>query len=76
MPLYDYRCERCGGFRMFRPMSESGAAAPCPRCAASSERVLTTPFLAGGDAPAAPSSGSQARGGFRHACGFGCAHDH
>lgn len=76
MPLYDYRCAQCGEFRMFRPMSESGAAVPCPHCATQSERILAAPFLAGGDAAGASPSGSPAGGGFRHACGFGCSHNH
>ncbi|MCZ4313632.1 zinc ribbon domain-containing protein [Comamonadaceae bacterium G21597-S1] len=76
MPLYDYNCEKCGGFRRFRPMSESGDAQTCPICAAPSRRSLTAPYLAGGDLLGLASGGGRpgARGSWRTACGFGCAH--
>lgn len=79
MPLYDYHCEGCGGFRAFRPMAESAQAAPCPRCSAPAARLLAAPMLGG--APAVPSgwlggraAGAAGGGGWRRACGFGCGH--
>jgi putative FmdB family regulatory protein len=77
MPLYDYHCELCGDFRELRPMRESREPVGCPTCGAPSARVLSTPFLAGGDSGAgagarvAPAGGSPFGG--RHAC---CGHAH
>jgi putative FmdB family regulatory protein len=78
MPLYDYRCMSCGDFRELRPMRESGATRPCPVCGATSDRVISAPFLSGRD-----SDGEMARGrgrspGASNACGHGhgCSHWH
>ena len=76
MPLYDYRCERCGDFREFRPMRESSESRVCPVCGALSERVIAAPFLASAE----PNSGMAPRPshptGFPRACGHahGCSH--
>ena len=72
MPFYDYSCARCGDFREIRPMSESGAARPCPDCGAPCERMLVTPFLAARD------SGQPRNTPFRipHVCGRGCWHSY
>lgn len=32
MPLYEFRCARCGPFDLHRTMREAPAAAPCPTC--------------------------------------------
>ncbi|MBZ2183809.1 MAG: zinc ribbon domain-containing protein [Bryobacter sp.] len=33
MPIYEYRCEKCGsGFEKLRPMREAEEPAECPRC--------------------------------------------
>jgi putative FmdB family regulatory protein len=75
MPLYDYRCERCGDFREFRPMAQSGAAGTCPGCGGRSERLMVAPYLGAdpssrfGQRPAGPPS-------VRAACGHGCTHPH
>ncbi len=76
MPLYDYSCENCGNFREFHPMSESDAAQVCPICSAASERVLSAPYLAGGDMLGLASGGRRPSGGgsWRAACGLGCLH--
>jgi putative FmdB family regulatory protein len=78
MPLYDYRCLSCGDFREFRPMWESGTTRLCPVCGATSDRVISAPFLAGSH-----SGGDMARRrgrspGASHACGHGhgCSHWH
>ena len=39
MPMYDYRCTRCGNFREIRPMMESRTPRACPACGDASERV-------------------------------------
>jgi putative FmdB family regulatory protein len=41
MPLYEYDCRACGPFAEMRPMAASARPAACPRCAASSPRVLS-----------------------------------
>jgi putative FmdB family regulatory protein len=45
MPLYDYICERCGSFREWRSLAESGDAVPCPGCAAPAPRAISAPYL-------------------------------
>jgi putative FmdB family regulatory protein len=32
MPSYDYECADCGGFSLFRPMTEYKLAQKCPIC--------------------------------------------
>ena len=59
MPLYDYRCPKCGlEFEVSRPISRATEAALCPRDGAESERVFTMPMTfvkgAGGETPPAP----------------------
>jgi putative FmdB family regulatory protein len=76
MPLYDYRCVSCGDFREIRPMAESSKSRECPTCGAPSERVLSTPFLAGNDSGSGTSYPGDGPIGFRHACGHGCSHSH
>ncbi|MCM6776691.1 zinc ribbon domain-containing protein [Nocardia sp. CDC159] len=69
MPTYAYRCRECGEtFELVRPMSESGAAAPCPGGHADTVKLLTTIALTGSaGAPAA--APAPAAGG---CCGGGC----
>ncbi len=76
MPLYDYFCADCGGFRKMVRMADSDQAQPCPGCAAPAQRILVTPFLAGrGDADHAPGPRVPGGGGsWRSLCGFGCPH--
>lgn len=76
MPLYDYRCASCGEFREFAPMAESSRSRECPSCHALAERVLSTPFLAGSDAPGPSGIQRYGQSGIRHACGPGCSHSH
>ena len=74
MPLYDYRCEKCGHFRAMRRMTECGAPAPCPECGTPANRILSAPFVGGRDS----GGGAEAAGGctpqMRHMCGQGCVH--
>lgn len=75
MPLYDYECSRCGGFRAFRPMRDSQLPQDCPSCAASCERTLSAPFLSGADDGWLSRPQGQTPGGsWRKMCGFGCSH--
>jgi len=75
MPFYDYHCERCGPFRVLRPMRESAGSAACPQCAIAADRVFTAPFLAGrGGRDPAPMRDPFGRGRFGHQCQAGCVH--
>jgi putative FmdB family regulatory protein len=78
MPLYDYRCEDCGEFRALRPMSEADALQPCPVCGTASARMLSAPFLGGGQSSGGwlttPRRDGQGHASWRAACGFGCSH--
>ena len=49
MPTYTYRCQRCGGFELVRPMAEAGAPAHCPDCGEAARRVFGAPALRGLD---------------------------
>ncbi|MGI9489404.1 MAG: FmdB family zinc ribbon protein [Geminicoccaceae bacterium] len=46
MPLYDYHCQDCGGFRSWQSMSESGADVACPDCHELAGRLVSAPSLA------------------------------
>ncbi len=74
MPLYDYCCASCGDFREFAPMRESTASRVCPICGASSERVISAPFLAGAESGAGTAPQRGGHGVFGHRCGHGCSH--
>jgi putative FmdB family regulatory protein len=41
MPLYEYRCERCGVFESMRSMTQSAEPAGCPECRQPSARILS-----------------------------------
>lgn len=75
MPLYDYRCGRCGDFRASGSIQASGRPAACPVCGAASPKLLTAPYLGGSAAAegwltrAQPAAGHAS---WRHACGLGC----
>ncbi|HEV7725824.1 MAG TPA: zinc ribbon domain-containing protein [Modestobacter sp.] len=38
MPLYEFRCPRCGPFDLHRDMRDAAATAPCPSCDESAQR--------------------------------------
>ncbi|AIG74192.1 FmdB family zinc ribbon protein [Amycolatopsis sp. NPDC058340] len=68
MPTYAYRCRECAGtFELLRPMSESGAPAPCPEGHQDTVKLLTTVALTGSASGPAP---VPAGGG--GCCGGGC----
>lgn len=52
MPLYEYRCRKCGkSFEMLRRMSDADRELECPECLSTEvERLLST-FAAGGCTP-------------------------
>jgi putative FmdB family regulatory protein len=83
MPLYDYRCPKCGlEFEVSRPISRATEPALCPFDKSESERVFTMPmtFTRGAapeesSAPAEPSGGSWSHFGHSHGHGAG-AHSH
>jgi len=52
MPLYEYRCQKCGKkFELLRRMSDADRYLECPECrSAEVERLLST-FSAGGCRP-------------------------
>ncbi len=43
MPLYEFRCPRCGSFEAHRDLTHAGGPTPCPSCAAPAPRVYTAP---------------------------------
>ena len=49
MPRYGYRCRRCGGFDLVRPMAEAQPEAACPDCGEAARRVFGSPALRGLD---------------------------
>lgn len=42
MPVYEYRCQRCGPFTQMRPMAECELPSDCPDCGAQAPRVILT----------------------------------
>ncbi|MGN8160582.1 FmdB family zinc ribbon protein [Salinisphaera sp. RV14] len=46
MPLYEYRCPKCGPFTASRRMAERNAPADCPDCSTSATRMISAPRLA------------------------------
>ncbi len=69
MPTYAYRCRECTEtFELLRPMSESGAPAPCPEGHQDTVKLLTTVALTGSAAGPAPVPA----GGGGGCCGGGC----
>ena len=72
MPLYDFRCPKCGlEFEVSRPFSRATEAAMCPQDGMESERVFTMPmtFVRGGSDSAPPASPTAGFGGHDHGPG-------
>lgn len=46
MPVYNYSCEECGEFELYRSIEERNHAACCPDCSAPAERFIVAPNLA------------------------------
>ncbi|WP_135549647.1 FmdB family zinc ribbon protein [Paenibacillus cymbidii] len=38
MPRYDYICDRCGAFELYRSMSQAEEVCPCPACGEQARR--------------------------------------
>lgn len=45
MPLYDYKCDRCGPFEVWHKMAETGVPRACPDCRAVATRTITAPNI-------------------------------
>ena len=45
MPLYDYRCDRCGPFEVWHKMAETSTPRVCPDCDAIASRIFTAPNI-------------------------------
>ncbi|MCX7618665.1 zinc ribbon domain-containing protein [Tepidiforma sp.] len=46
MPLYDYRCDRCGlEFEVSRSIKDSDIPADCPMCSVPAKRLFTPPMM-------------------------------
>ncbi|HEX5141227.1 MAG TPA: zinc ribbon domain-containing protein, partial [Dehalococcoidia bacterium] len=76
MPLYDFRCPKCGlEFEVSRPFSRATEPANCPQDNEVAERVYTMPVSfvkgGGGEAPSTPSPLADAHG---HDHGHGHSH--
>jgi putative FmdB family regulatory protein len=41
VPLYEFRCDRCGPFELRRDMQDAADAASCPSCARPAQRRYT-----------------------------------
>ena len=63
MPLYDYRCDACGDFEVWRTLAELKIPMICPNCEASVKRVFSAPNvnLNSGYFPAGSTSSSEPR---------------
>ena len=44
MPLYEFRCEECGVFDVWRSMAESSDPAHCPECSEQGKRIFSPPM--------------------------------
>jgi putative FmdB family regulatory protein len=43
MPLYEFKCDRCGMFEQWRTLAEAGTPMLCPSCQAVAKRVFSAP---------------------------------
>jgi putative FmdB family regulatory protein len=58
MPIYEYRCERCGAvFSELRRIAERDEPAQCPNCGGPA-KVILSPFATGSGSASAGGSGS------------------
>ena len=49
MPLYEYRCEKCGtSFEMLRRIQDADRDVECPQCKSEQVERLLSAFAAGG----------------------------
>lgn len=45
MPLYEYRCDRCGEFEAWRSMKQYNAPMDCPECDRISTKIFSVPNI-------------------------------
>lgn len=45
MPLYEFKCDDCGLFDLWRTMSESSEPAYCPSCQTLGKRIFSAPAV-------------------------------
>ena len=45
MPIYSYRCRKCGDFDASAAIDQRDAIAACPKCDGGGSRVFTPPHL-------------------------------
>ncbi|WP_019499081.1 FmdB family zinc ribbon protein [Pseudanabaena sp. PCC 6802] len=45
MPLYEFKCDTCGVFDCFRPISEASNPLACPTCEVPARRIYSTAGL-------------------------------
>ncbi|KAM3097510.1 FmdB family zinc ribbon protein [Phormidesmis sp. 146-35] len=48
MPLYEFRCDDCGLFDVWRSLVESSNPAPCPDCDTPGKRIFSPPAVLSG----------------------------
>ncbi len=48
MPLYEFKCDRCGPFDQWRMMAESSLPAYCPSCQEVAKRIFSAPAVLSG----------------------------
>ncbi len=48
MPLYEFKCDKCGVFDQWRTMAESSLPAICPECQEDAKRIFSAPMLLSG----------------------------
>lgn len=47
MPIYEYLCDKCGGFQSSQPVASAAAPQPCPDCGEPAPRALAAPHVRG-----------------------------
>lgn len=45
MPLYEYRCDSCGEFEVWRSISEYNASQNCPECDRIATKIFSPPNI-------------------------------
>lgn len=45
MPLYEFKCETCGVFDVWRSLAESDQPATCPTCQTIGKRIFSAPAV-------------------------------
>ncbi|PIK84714.1 hypothetical protein SYN65AY6LI_06780 [Synechococcus sp. 65AY6Li] len=45
MPLYEFKCQTCGEFEVWRPLSQYRDPAYCPSCNQEGKRLISVPMV-------------------------------